>query len=1750
MERTMKSLEMNSRLVAFVILVILVLGLAPQNSLAQSVSASPVALATSVPTGTTYNVPPSEFPASGPEVLTVTITGATPSTPVTFSAVAVGASVPPLGSDVPADFIIDGSTCTGTFTSPSTCQVSLHFNASQQPRPTLETAALTVNSNAGDLTVPLSGAYGSIKLFGETDLAETPSTVLNPFTAPYTIATQTLSLTCPSPAAPNTGTISGTPDGTGYILVDNYITLATGPSLTPVTGIESNYPPGNVCSGSGATSGSIGNDDYIDCFTEVYENYAQDLPLPPPLGIDPDTFANPKNGILTSPRNEPNNGGVPPINVSSFLAGTNPEQVLFTLISEGTEEVYGNSTLFLATNCTAPGITSGASVTLNPVNTNNPASQTQTASLDSSPGQNISFTTSDAVAIESGTVTINSGIVPIITDFAVPQQLFSQLVSGTQGTSAAPAVCMRLSGELDYTAVPPAPMCKGYLLQCQYTNPTTGVTTVSGDNCTPTLSSVRNLFYAAQFASPDGPVGYNYLTTQSWSPETVYALDQTIVDSSGYVQLVTTPGTSGAGPTPPNFLDTVNGTTPDGSVTWTTQGLNACANAATWGTGNACAPGTGPGMLMGSDDWMAPQFTTNASIASGSTTLTSPSNPFTSGMVGSPISVSGAGASGATLVTTIAGYNGPGSVNLTASAVTTDNANGVVIIGQLSTSTPASPATFSTSNCVLTGSLTGELCPLDLLTQFEGAADPKGGSTTDGGNSILIAVANMPLPTAIATISGQNGSGWINSPAIAVANFTSTAAVYAGTAANPPANAFVPAAPFSLTYGASVWPTLPDTTYPVSTDLSNYNSFTNSSPTPPSSTFCNNSGTTPSPFTAGNSSAPAFFSGLGNGIYNLHYFTTDCAFTEGLVFNPAPSQLNNSAANWASFPYVTFGIETASAPNFSVACTPNSGTYDANITASCTVTDTNYVAGSADSGFACATYPCSGNPALLPNSIQGSNSSETVSVTTNVQPGTSNSTAYSNSVSICDLAGNCVTAQAGSFNITNPAVVTVTASSTSMTYGGAAPLITPSYYYPSGANVHSPATQPTCTTTATSLSPVSGNPYTTSCVGAADPDYTFVYVSGTFTVNPAGLSITASSAIKAYGTAAALTAFSTSGLLNTDSVTSVTLTSAGAAATATVAGSPYSIVPSAAVGSGLGNYTITYINGSLTVNPTVLSITATSVAKNYGTAIALTAFTTSGLLNTDSVSSVTLTSAGAAATATVAGSPYQIVPSAAVGTGLGNYTITYINGSLTVNPTGLSITATSVAKNYGTAAALTAFTTSGLAPSDSVSSVTLTSAGAAATATIAGSPYPIVPSAAVGTGLGNYTITYINGSLTVNPTALSITAGNVTKNYGTAAALTAFTTSGLLNSDSVSSVTLTSSGAAAGATVAGSPYAIVPSAAVGTGLGNYTITYKIGSLTVNPVALVITASSPTITQGTTPVITASYSGFVNSQSSTNLTTQPTCTTSATSSSPAGTYATSCSGAVDTNYTITYVAGLLTINPATPSLKVTPGSLTFRSKSTPLYPGQSGVPQFITVTNTGSTPAVISSVTIGGTNSYDFGDVSFCAKWFTKMPGTLPAGASCVIGVDAWQVAAPPDDATTPFTATAYLAITPQGGSTTNVALTTYVINPVPKFTATKLTFPTTTTGNSSELTVTVTNTGTTPLIFGTPSIGGNGPFAVAAGTTCTGATIEPAGVSGGNGTSCVINVTFTPTKAGTFNANLCVMDNAQNEQTITLSGTE
>ena len=129
------------------------------------------------------------------------------------------------------------------------------------------------------------------------------------------------------------------------------------------------------------------------------------------------------------------------------------------------------------------------------------------------------------------------------------------------------------------------------------------------------------------------------------------------------------------------------------------------------------------------------------------------------------------------------------------------------------------------------------------------------------------------------------------------------------------------------------------------------------------------------------------------------------------------------------------------------------------------------------------------------------------------------------------------------------------------------------------------------------------------------------------------------------------------------------------------------------------------------MNAASLLITAGNTNKTYGVELLPTAYTVTGLLNADSVTNVTLTSAGSPTNAPVGG--YVIAPTLALGSGLTNYAIGYSNGLLTVNAAPLTITALDASKLAGTTLnfAGTEFSAVGLLNADAVTNATLASAG-------------------------------------------------------------------------------------------------------------------------------------------------------------------------------------------------------------------------------------------------------------------------------------------------------------------------------------------------------------------------------------------------------------------------------------------------------
>ncbi|WP_181705366.1 beta strand repeat-containing protein [Chthonobacter rhizosphaerae] len=342
------------------------------------------------------------------------------------------------------------------------------------------------------------------------------------------------------------------------------------------------------------------------------------------------------------------------------------------------------------------------------------------------------------------------------------------------------------------------------------------------------------------------------------------------------------------------------------------------------------------------------------------------------------------------------------------------------------------------------------------------------------------------------------------------------------------------------------------------------------------------------------------------------------------------------------------------------------------------------------------------------------------------------------------------------------------------------------------------------------------------------------YGTGTLTVTPRDLLVTARNATKIYGETLAFdgTEFTADGLINGDTITGVTLSSAGAAATATVRAGGYGIAAADAQGTGLGNYTTRYASGTLTVTPRDLLVTARNATKIYGETLAFggTEFTADGLVNGDTITGVTLSSAGAAATATVRAGGYGIAAADAQGTGLGNYTTRYASGTLTLTPRDLLVTARNATKIYGERLAFggKAFTADGLVNGDIITGVTLSSAGAAATATVRGGPYAIAAADAQGTGLGNYTTRYASGTLTVTPRPITVSAGPAVRRHGTPNPPLRFrvVAGSLVNGDGFT-------GALASMADAGSPvgtYRIQRGSL--TAGDNYDLTYLPGTLTV------------------------------------------------------------------------------------------------------------------------------------------------------------------------------------------------------------------------------------------------------------------------------------------------------------------------------
>ncbi|MGB3006684.1 MAG: MBG domain-containing protein [Chitinophagaceae bacterium] len=422
-------------------------------------------------------------------------------------------------------------------------------------------------------------------------------------------------------------------------------------------------------------------------------------------------------------------------------------------------------------------------------------------------------------------------------------------------------------------------------------------------------------------------------------------------------------------------------------------------------------------------------------------------------------------------------------------------------------------------------------------------------------------------------------------------------------------------------------------------------------------------------------------------------------------------------------------------------------------------------------------------------------------------------------------------------------------------------------------------------------------------------------VTRTLTVDKAALTITADNKTKYEGVANPVFTFSYAGFVLGENA-GVLQTPPVAATTATIA-SPPGTYPITVTGATAANYNITFASGALTIIPKLVqTITFNPLpTKTYGNSDFA-----GGATSTNTGIPVTYTSSNTAV-ATIIGSNIHIV-------GAGSCNITakqagsdeYLPApdvirALVVNQAALTIKADNKSKYEGSANPLFTVTYTGFVLNET-ETVLQTPPVVATTATISSPPgtYPITVSSATA---ANYTITFTSGTLTILPKIAQTITFNafVTKTYGNADF-----SAGAISTNTTIPITYTSSNTAV-ATIIGTNIHIT-----GAGTANITAS-QTGSdvylaatdvmkvLTVNKAALTIRANDTTKVVGAAnPGFTITYTGFVLSETTANLTSLPSVTTIALTNSAPGYYELIPQGGSSSNYSFTYVPGRLTIYP--------------------------------------------------------------------------------------------------------------------------------------------------------------------------------------------------------------------------------------------
>ncbi len=387
----------------------------------------------------------------------------------------------------------------------------------------------------------------------------------------------------------------------------------------------------------------------------------------------------------------------------------------------------------------------------------------------------------------------------------------------------------------------------------------------------------------------------------------------------------------------------------------------------------------------------------------------------------------------------------------------------------------------------------------------------------------------------------------------------------------------------------------------------------------------------------------------------------------------------------------------------------------------------------------------------------------------------------------------------------DPEQLLYTANAASRTYGDANPALSGTVTGFVNGDTQATSTTGTLsfTTSATSASNVGSYAINGFGLTAVSGNYTLAQAVGNataLTINPAALTFTANSASRTYGTANPSLSGTVTGFVNGETQASATTGTALFTSPATTASN---VGNQAINGSGLtannGNYTLQQAAGNstaLTINPAVLTYTADTASRSYGSANPAFTGTVIGLVNGETLASATtgaLSFTSPATTASNAGN-YTINGSGLTANN-GNYTFQQAAGNstaLVINPAQLLYSANPVSRTYGDANPALSGTVTGFVNADTQASVT---AGTLSFSTAVTSSTGVGNYAINGSGLtansGNYMLAQASGNataLTINPAQLmaSVLAKDKVYDATTSASGRLANLSGVLNADDVS----------------------------------------------------------------------------------------------------------------------------------------------------------------------------------------------------------------------------------------------------------------------------------------------------------------------------------------------------------------------------